>query len=486
MKTPGYILWFAILTFFHIGWTAELQNKVYNLTDFSTNTIVKKSSQQESSKYILKFDAKTQSITAGIDSMPLEEFLARLSEVSGWNIFVEPGTTHNVSAKFKNRPVGEALQMLLGNLSFALVPQTNGAPKFFVFKTSMDDATQFVKPSKSENADFDSPRIADELIVTLKKGESPGSLFELLGAKVVHKSDSLNSYRLKFNSEESANKAREILKNNSKVASVSDNYLYRAPRDVEGLILGQLPQTKIFPSSETQGKFIVGLIDTPVQKTGTEVDSFLLSPVPVAGEANPPEDQPTHGTAMAETLLRGLTAALDKTDTSVRILPLDAYGNNESTTTFEVALAVNSAIENGVKILNLSLGGTGDSPFLHEAIKRARDAGIIVFAAAGNNPDGTPIYPAAYPEVIAVTSADRNGNILPYANKGDFVDIAAPGTSIINFRGQSYLVNGTSASSAFAAGIAAGIASENKKTIDEIEQVIRQILAIRPQNRQNQ
>lgn len=480
----GYILWIVVLSIFQ-GWTAEVRNKTYYVSDFPTNSIIKKTDKKESPKYILKFDSSTQSITAWIESMPLEEFLARLSEVSGWNIFVEPGTTHTVSAKFKERPVGEALQMLLGNLSFALVPQTNGPPKFFVFKTSMDDATQFVKPSKTEKPDFESPRIRDELIVTLKKGVDANNLFESIGAKVVNKSDILNSYRLKFDSEESANKAREILKNNSRVASVSDNYLYRPPQDIEGLLLGQLPQTKIAPASDAQGKLLVGLIDTPVQKTGTEVDLFLLPSVSVAGEAKPPEDQPTHGTAMAETLLRGLTAAINKTETGVRVLPLDAYGNSESTTTFEVALAVNTAIENGVKILNLSLGGTGDSPFLHDAIKRARDAGIIIFAAAGNNPDGTPIYPAAYPEVIAVTSADRNGNILPYANRGEFIDIAAPGTSIINFRGQSYLVNGTSASSAFAAGIAAGLASENKKSVDEIEQAIRQILAIRPQNRQN-
>ncbi|MCX7872431.1 MAG: S8 family serine peptidase [Verrucomicrobiae bacterium] len=488
MKTMGFIFRLVVLFAFQISYGAEKEIKTLNLLEPTTNSINKKLKQSSatSTKNLLKYNQNTQSITAGIDSMPLEEFLARLSEVTGWNVFIEPGTSHTVSAKFKDRPVGEAMQMLLGNLSFALVPQTNSSPKFFVFKTSMDEATRFIKPAKTETREHNSSLIGDELIVTLKKGENPGDLFKQLGAKVIGKSDSLNSYRLKFDSEESAKKAREILRGNDKVASVSENYLYQTPNDIEGLLLGQLPQMKINPSPENQGKFLVGLIDTPVQKSGTETDSFLLPSVAITGESTAPEDQPTHGTAMAETLLRGLYAALDKSETNIRILPLDAYGKNETTTTFEVALAINAAIENNVKILNLSLGGDGDSEFLHDAVKRAKDAGIIIFAAAGNTPDGTPIYPAAYPEVIAVTAADRKGNILPYANNGDFVDIAAPGTSIIDYRGQSYLVNGTSASSAFAAGIAAAIASEKSKSIDEIEKTIRQILAIHPQNKQNQ
>lgn len=487
MKKTGELYLIIVLFLYSIAYPADINYALKNFPESPTNSIkIKTNSAFSSAKIFLKYDSISQAITAEVNGMPVEEFLSRLSEITGWNVFIEPGASHTVSAKFRNRPVGEAMQILLGNLSFALIPQTNAPPKFFVFKTSLDDATKYVMPSRSDVSDLNSPRLTDELIVSLKKGETPGSLFEQLGAKVIGKSDALNAYRLKFDSEESAKRAREILKDNSKVASISDNYLYRSPRDIEGLLLGQFPQTKIAAAQNSPGNFLVGLVDTPVQKTGSEIDAFLLQPVGIAGEAKPPEDQPTHGTAMAETLIRGLSAAIDKPTTDVRVLPLDVYGKNETTTTFEVALAVNTAIENGVKILNLSLGGTGDSPFLHEAIKKARDAGIIIFAAAGNTPDGTPIYPAAYPEVIAVTAADKKGNILPYANNGDFVDIAAPGTSIITFRGQSYLVNGTSASSAFAAGIAAGIASENKKSNDEIERIIRQILAIRSQNSQNQ
>ena len=72
------------------------------------------------------------------------------------------------------------------------------------------------------------------------------------------------------------------------------------------------------------------------------------------------------------------------------------------------------------------------------------ERGVLFLAAAGNEPTTAPNYPAAYPEVLAVTAGGRNGQLASYANRGDFVDVAAPGSSIIHFDGKAYLVSGTS------------------------------------------
>ena len=95
----------------------------------------------------------------------------------------------------------------------------------------------------------------------------------------------------------------------------------------------------------------------------------------------------------------------------MRILPVDVYGNNPSTSSFDVAAGIAKAIAAGAKVINLSLGSDGDSWILHEAIKNAASQNIPVFAAAGNEPVTTPVYPAAYAESIAVTARDRDGNI---------------------------------------------------------------------------
>src|SRR5690606_36227630 len=57
-------------------------------------------------------------------------------------------------------------------------------------------------------------------------------------------------------------------------------------------------------------------------------------------------------------------------------------------------------------VINMSLGGPNPSEILHQALKDAVAAGVVVVAAAGNAGTTFPLYPAAYPEVIAVTAID--------------------------------------------------------------------------------
>src|SRR5204862_7421381 len=116
-------------------------------------------------------------------------------------------------------------------------------------------------------------------------------------------------------------------------------------------------------------------------------------------------------------------------------------------------MGVYQAVNGGARIVNLSLGGDGDSPFLQKMIKDSHDQGVVFFASAGNEPVATPTYPAAYPEVIAVTAGTRQGVIAPYANYGSFVDAIAPGSAIVNFNGKAWVIMGTSASTAYASGV---------------------------------
>ena len=170
---------------------------------------------------------------------------------------------------------------------------------------------------------------------------------------------------------------------------------------------------------------------------------------------------------MAETLLRSVQA-MTKGSTSVQILPVDVYGPNASTSTFDVANGVVQAVNGGARVINMSLGSQGDSPFLHSVLQDVKKQNIPVFAAAGNEPVTTPFYPAAYPEVTAVTAVDQ-GKVDSYANRGSFVSLGAPGTSIVCYDGANYFVVGTSASSAFASGIAAGYMEANPGNVAQMQ-----------------
>src|SRR5439155_16122487 len=121
----------------------------------------------------------------------------------------------------------------------------------------------------------------------------------------------------------------------------------------------------------------------------------------------------------------------------------------------------------GARIINLSLGSDGDSPFLHNVITDASGKNILFIGAAGNTPVRTDFYPAAYPEVLAVTAIDQ-GQLAPYANRGSFISLGAPGTSIIYFNNQPYYVVGTSASAAFTSGMAAGYLDRSHSGVDTV------------------
>src|SRR4029077_18338323 len=64
-------------------------------------------------------------ISADIKSSELLPVLEKIAAATGWKVYVEPETIHTVSAKFSNLPPGQALRSLLGDLNFALVPETN-------------------------------------------------------------------------------------------------------------------------------------------------------------------------------------------------------------------------------------------------------------------------------------------------------------------------------------------------------------------------
>lgn len=424
------------------------------------------------------------SFDAEIDQSNLEQVLTRLATETSWLIYVEPESDRHISVKFKELHAGEALRRLLGDLNFALLPQSEGPPKLFVYRTSVQEATQLVAPPPSPVPPSapTSKRIPNELIVTLKPGK--GSIDELarrLGAKVVGSAEELNSYRLQFNDEASADSAKELLAMDPDVAQTDANFSIAPPAQMQRLQYGSPPPFNLRPKVTTDTtRVVIGLIDTPVQPLVPNMNQFLLPPVHVAGEAAPPTDRPSHGTSMAETILQGLAlASPEETGSPVRLLPVDVYGPNPQTTTFDVAKGIYAAIEGGATLINLSMGSDGDSKFLSNLIRDSHKQGVLFFGAAGNEPLTLPTYPAAYSEVVAVTAGDRKGNLAPYANRGSFVDVIAPGMSIVQFQGQSFLVSGTSPATAYVSGTAAGIRATGKNAA-QTESLIREQLAVRP------
>ncbi|MBI9114362.1 S8 family serine peptidase [Sanguibacter suaedae] len=101
-----------------------------------------------------------------------------------------------------------------------------------------------------------------------------------------------------------------------------------------------------------------------------------------------------------------------------------------------IAAGIRAAADAGAQVVNVSMSTTVDDPGLREAVASATSRGTLVVASAGNrnttqDTDDSPRYPAAYPEVLSVTSVDADGLPTADAIHGQHVDIAAPGTDVL-------------------------------------------------------
>jgi subtilisin family serine protease len=102
-----------------------------------------------------------------------------------------------------------------------------------------------------------------------------------------------------------------------------------------------------------------------------------------------------------------------------------------------LAQAIDYAVDNGARIINLSIYTTVTPPaVLEQAIRRALQQGVIIVAITGNNGRNTISYPGRYDGVIAVSATDRNDRLAEFSNYGDEVEVTAPGTHITS------LING--------------------------------------------
>ena len=181
------------------------------------------------------------------------------------------------------------------------------------------------------------------------------------------------------------------------------------------------------------------------------------------------EDDNGHGTHVA-----GIVAAQAGNGTGgsgiapgAKIMSVKVLDANRAGDSSQLAKGIRYAVDNGAKILNVSINGDGTSPDLDQALTYAGQKGATVVASAGNNSrdiDLAPSYPASStePAVLTVTATQPTGSLLSIANRGlRSIDLAAPGGHILSTaRGSGYeLREGTSMAAPFVSGSLALLAA---------------------------
>lgn len=184
-----------------------------------------------------------------------------------------------------------------------------------------------------------------------------------------------------------------------------------------------------------------------------------------------------HGTGIA-----GLIGAKDNKDGIKGVFPdaeiysVKAFDENLKSPLSRIIEGIYWGIENDMDIINMSFGTTVNSEVLHQAMKDAEEAGIILIAAAGNTEHQDVNYPAAYDEVIAVGSINAEGKLAELTSTGTELELLAPGEQVCTtglFYG-TIGVSGTSIATAQVTGTAALLKAKDKtKSADFIRGLLK-------------
>ncbi|MFJ9951081.1 type VII secretion-associated serine protease mycosin [Kitasatospora sp. NPDC091207] len=231
-------------------------------------------------------------------------------------------------------------------------------------------------------------------------------------------------------------------------------------------------ETRIWPVSQGDG-VVVAVVDGGVSQDHQDLIGQVLPGADFSGAKTDGRlDNDGHGTAMASLIAgtgHGASAGVIGLAPKAKILPVKirSIEGLPEVQQSDLALAVRFAADQGVQVINISLGGyAGADAQTREAIKYALSKDIVVVAAAGNSGNkSSPVeYPAAFPGVVAVTAVDEQSRVWEKSTFGPETTIAAPGVGVYHASAtstSSYSVgNGTSDATAYVSATAALIRSK--------------------------
>lgn len=416
----------------------------------------------------IRWDAVNKTLGISARNAPLRVVLTELSRQTSWRVVIEPGIRTKVTLRTKPRPASQSLKLLVGRLRYQLTPNSAKPWELRIFESTAEAATEAVEVPRQVVK-----IVPTELAVVVKDKSAAQKLADQFNADLIGFIKGANAARLKFKSAQQQKRARDQIAKVDGVELVDD--IFQHPPPVATIVSeGSSNPIRVTPAPvDAKGALIVGLIDSAVQIKGMDKPKFILEQLTVTDPFEAKEKQLTHGTSMASILLRGLSNKdLGVDQSKVRILPIDVFGDANGATNFDVCQGIALAVSRGASIINLSLGSQRSSKLEHRVIQDGHKAGVLFVAAAGNEPVKSNTYPAAYPEVMAVTAVKPDGELTSYANRGDFIDVAERGRQPVRFYGKTYSVNGTSGASAYVSGLAAALASKHGKRPIEIRELI--------------
>jgi len=222
--------------------------------------------------------------------------------------------------------------------------------------------------------------------------------------------------------------------------------------------LGYIGAVSLPHPAQAARPVLVAVLDTGIDSAHEDLYGKVVADISFVEDAST-GDRYGHGTPIAGIIAADPdngsgVAGLAPDSRLINIKVADDQGKCRDTA---VAEGIIWAVDNGARVINISIELSASTTRLKEAVDYAWSHGAIIVAAAGNDGSSRPVYPAAYEVCLSVTAIRENWDLAPLANSGDWVDVAAPGFEIyVALPGNTFgYKHGTSFAAAYVSGLAA-------------------------------
>lgn len=393
------------------------------------------------------------------EGVPLAKVLA-LFEQRGVEVLIDPSLQLNrVSGEWENTKVGRLIQQLVGSHSYLLEWRKIDSPLGELYQIASIRIYSYGNLSAARPLDKKG-RVLDvvegkdglkyvrgEIMVGFGEGsdiDDLKALLKKLGGTVVEVIDPPGIYRIRLNEGLSVEDAMKIAQTHDGVEAAEPNLAF--PRIGNELV--QFSGSGAGVNLHLQpGETAVAVFDSGLDPQYADLP-FIRGTYNALNPDEAMSDPTGHGTLTAMIAAGAITPlGAEAAEQGVPVMAIRAFDENGMTSSDTIMRGLEYAANSGVKIVNMSWGSEVDSQFMETAMDYAAQNGLMLYASAGNEPTGTPIYPAGYDSVTAVGGLNPDGSQWEQSNYGDFVKVFEPAKA--TFNGQSYV--GTSISSPFAA-----------------------------------